>query len=236
MPKYQIANLVFEMNPKYERLKTQAIPYLIETEKEPNFTLNLPDEKLKELQNKYPHLDLEELEYIFLGQLFYKEILKFNGMLLHASAVVKDGEAYLFSAPSGTGKSTHTQLWLKEFPDAYILNDDKPAIFFINDMPYVAGTPFSGKHDISRNELVPLKGICFITRSEENWIEEIDNRIAVFELLNQTERVPYEEYMSLLIRLVENVIRRTHIFKMGCNISKEAVYTAYNLMENPLGL
>ena len=65
---------------------------------------------------------------------------------------------------------------------------------------------------------------------------KIDNKTAVFELLNQTERIPYEEYMLLLIKLVENVIRRTHIFKMGCNISKEAVYTAYNLMKNPLGL
>ncbi len=236
MPKYQIANLVIEMNPMYDRLKKQAVPYLIETAKDPNITLNLTIERLQELQNKYPHLDLEELEYIFLGQLFYKEILKFNGMLLHASAVVKDGEAYLFSAPSGTGKSTHTQLWLKEFPDAYILNDDKPAIFFIDDMPYVAGTPFSGKHDISKNELVPLKGICFITRSKENWIKELDNVRSVFEILNQTERIPYKEDMILIINLVEKIIKRPHIFKMGCNISKEAVYTSYNLMKNPLGL
>ena len=78
MPKYQIANLVIEMNPMYDRLKKQAVPYLIETAKEPNITLNLTIERLQELQNKYPHLDLEELEYIFLGQLFYKEILKFN--------------------------------------------------------------------------------------------------------------------------------------------------------------
>ena len=74
MPKYQIANLVIEMNPMYDRLKKQAVPYLIETAKEPNITLNLTIERLQELQNKYPHLDLEELEYIFLGQLFYKEI------------------------------------------------------------------------------------------------------------------------------------------------------------------
>ena len=236
MPKYKIANLIVEMNPKYDRLKTQSIPYLYETDQEPHFTISLSDEKIKELQTSYPHLPIEEIEYIFLGQLFYREILKHGGMLLHSSAVVKDGEAYLFSAPSGTGKSTHTSLWLKEFNDAYILNDDKPAIFFINDATYAAGTPFSGKHDISRNELVPLKGICFIERSEENWIKELDNARSVFEILNQTERIPYKEDMILIINLVEKIIKRTHIFKMGCNISKEAVYTSYNLMKNPLGL
>ncbi len=230
MPKYSIAGIIVEMNPKYERTSKQAKPYLIDTTIEPAFKLDLSIDRMNELKVTYHYLTLEDIEYIFLGQLFYKYILQHDGILLHSSCVVKDNKAYLFSAPSGTGKSTHTTLWLEEFEDAYILNDDKPAIIYKDNTLYAAGTPFSGKHDISRNLLVPIQGICFLERSEENWIKEIDKKQAIFEILNQTERVPYEEDMNLILHHISNIVSNITIHKMGCNISKEAVYTAYNKM------
>ena len=82
-------------------------------------------------------------------------------MLLHSSCVVYEDKAYLFSAPCGTGKSTHTQIWLKRFPGAYILNDDKPAIRIMEDGVYAFGTPFSGKTDLNVNkgEMYALLGV-----------------------------------------------------------------------------
>ncbi len=228
MPKYNIAGLIIEMNPIFNRTLNQSKPYLIKTNKDPVFTLNLSIDRIKELQKNYSHLSLEDIEYIFLGQIFYRNILKHNGILLHSSCVVKDNKAYLFSAPSGTGKSTHTTLWLEEFKDAYILNDDKPAIIYKDNILYAAGTPFSGKHDISRNLLIPIQGICFIERSKDNWIKEIDSRQAIFEILNQTERVPYEEDMNLILGHISNIVTNTKIYKLGCNISIDAVYTSYN--------
>jgi len=230
MPKYSIAGIIVEINPKYERTSKQAKPYLIDTTIEPAFKLDLSIDRMNELKVTYHYLTLEDIEYIFLGQLFYKYILQHDGILLHSSCVVKDNKAYLFSAPSGTGKSTHTTLWLEEFSDAYILNDDKPAIIYKDNTLYAAGTPFSGKHDISRNLLVPIQGICFLERSENNWIKEIDKKQAIFEILNQTERVPYEEDMNLILHHISNIVSNITIHKMGCNISKEAVYTAYNKM------
>lgn len=230
MPKYSIAGIIVEMNPKYERTSKQAKPYLIDTTIEPAFKLDLSIDRMNELKVTYHYLTLEDIEYIFLGQLFYKYILQHDGILLHSSCVVKDNKAYLFSAPSGTGKSTHTTLWLEEFKDAYILNDDKPAIIYKDNTLYAAGTPFSGKHDISRNLLVPIQGICFLERSETNWIKEIDKKQAIFEILNQTERVPYKEDMSLILHHISNIVSNITVHKMGCNISKEAVYTAYNKM------
>lgn len=230
MPKYCIAGIIIEMNPKYERTSKQAKPYLIDTSVEPAFKLDLSIDRINELKKTYDHLSLEDIEYIFLGQLFYRYILQHDGILLHSSCVVKDNKAYLFSAPSGTGKSTHTTLWLEEFPDAYILNDDKPAIIYKDNTLYAAGTPFSGKHDISRNLLVPIQGICFLERSETNWIKEIDKKQAIFEILNQTERVPYEEDMKLILHHISNIVSNIIVHKMGCNISKEAVFTSYNKM------
>lgn len=230
MPKYNIAGVIVEMNPMFNRTISQAKPYLTTSLNDPDISIELTMEKLEEIKKHYNHLNLEEIEYIFLGQLFYRHILKYNGILLHSSCVVKDNQAYLFSAPSGTGKSTHTNLWLEEFKDAYILNDDKPAIIFKDNTLYAAGTPFSGKHDISKNLLVPIKGICFIERSLNNWIKEISSKQAIFEILNQTERIPYENDMTLILSHIENIVKNTKIYKMGCNISIDAVYTSYNKM------
>ena len=230
MPKYNIAGVIVEMNPMFDRTISQAKPYLTTSLNSPDISIELTIEKLEEIKKRYNHLDLEEIEYIFLGQLFYRHILKHNGILLHSSCVVKDNQAYLFSAPSGTGKSTHTNLWLEEFKDAFILNDDKPAIIYKDNTLYAAGTPFSGKHDISKNTLVPIKGICFIERSSNNWIKEISSKQAIFEILNQTERIPYEEDMNLILEHISNIVKNTKIYKMGCNISIEAVYTSYNKM------
>lgn len=230
MAKYKFAGVVVEMNPVYPRTKNQAIPYMVDEATPADFKLELNEELIKNKQAEFPHLALDEMEYIFLGQKFYRHILRHNGILLHSSAVVKDNKAYLFSAPSGTGKSTHTSLWLKNFSDAYILNDDKPAILLIDNKLYAAGTPFSGKCDLSKNEIVPLQGICFIERSPDNWIKPIDKKQAIFEILNQTERIPYEKDMELILDLIAQIVNYTNIYKMGCNISLDAVKTSYNTM------
>ena len=231
MPKYKIAGIIVEMNFLYERTKQQSIPYLINTDLDAQIKLELTQDFINKKTLEYPHLTKDEIEYIFLGQMFYRKILRFGGILLHSSAVVKDGVAYLFSAPSGTGKSTHTSLWLKKFDDAYILNDDKPAILFIDNKLYASGTPFSGKCDLSKNEIVPLQGICFIERSENNWIKPLDTKQAIFEILNQTERIPYQEDTLLILDLIDKVVSNAKIYKMGCNISSEAVDTSYNEMK-----
>lgn len=123
---------------------------------------------------EHPELVQDDWEYMLTGSDFYTELIKYNGILLHSSCVVVDDYAYVFSADSGTGKSTHTQLWLEHFGDrAYILNDDKPAIRLIDGKVYACGTPWSGKYDYSTPKIVELAGICFLQRSETNWIKRL---------------------------------------------------------------
>ena len=77
-------------------------------------------------------------------------------LLIHASVTMKDGKGYLFLGKSGTGKSTHSQLWLKHIPGTELLNDDNPAVRLINDEVIVYGTPWSGKTPCYKNKQVPL--------------------------------------------------------------------------------
>jgi len=152
-------------------------------------------------------------------------------MLIHASAVVVDDRAYLFSAPCGTGKSTHTKLWLKEFGDrAFILNDDKPALRLEDGVWYAYGTPWSGKHDLSANVRVPVAGICFLSRSEKNEIKPFTGPKAIFSLLDQTARPPSPSLRGMLMTLCDKLLTTVPVWQMGCNMDPEAARVSYEAM------
>lgn len=231
--KYEIAGLKILMTTYYNRTRSQAEPYLSTTEwedEEADGIIDFGEEFYREEQNKYyQDLDCDNVEYLYTGSLFNRFLIKYNGCMLHSSAVVVDGYAYLFSADSGTGKSTHTGLWLRHFGDrAVVINDDKPAIRFIDGKCYVYGTPWSGKNDINENIKVNLGAIVFLERSKQNWIEEISVMDAIPRFFKQTIRkLKMEENMDLVLQNMEKVLMETPIYKMGCSISDDAVTMAY---------
>ncbi len=175
----------------------------------------------------------EQVEYLLVGSAFYQELLAFEGCMLHASAVVYEGQAYLFSADSGTGKSTHTQLWQETFgrENTYIFNDDKPAIRWENGQFYVYGTPFSGKYDISRNERVPLAGIAFLRRALRNSITRISSREVIPLFYKQTVRGIPAEKAEQLLTIMDRLFCQGAVYRLDCDISKDAVRTAYGAMK-----
>lgn len=231
--RYVIAGLKTEMALRTGGIaERQAREYLCNFEGEPELFVGLGDEYLQNRHKEYTHLSLDDCEYMWTGALFCQKLLSFEGFMLHASAVVYQGRAYLFSAPSGTGKSTHTSLWCKVFGEdsAYIINDDKPVIRLYGDEIRVCGTPWSGKTDQNRNISVPLQGICFLERSKENWIRPIDTKTAVFRILNQTIRPENGREMGSLLSVLDKLLPRISVFQMGCNISEDAVMTAFDAM------
>lgn len=232
MSLYKIANIYVEMSPKYERLLNQAKQYLTADNVLPDLTIeesNMPS--IIDFQKNNPHLTLDEVEYIIYGSRFYNELIKHNGFLLHSSCVVVDNYAYLFSAPSGTGKSTHTQLYLKIFGNrAKILNDDKPAILIENNKIMAYGTPFSGKTDLNLNEAYPIKGICFIERGNTNHIEEMPSIKAIYSIYDQTIRPTDETRASLLLDYIGKVVENIPIYKLYCNMEDEAALVSFNKM------
>ena len=222
---YSIAGLTVEMNVG-NRTAVQAEPYRLEGQAKPDITLIGTH---KGYHEAYPYLTYEDAEYINTCREFYYKLLDFNGMMLHSSAVVVDNKAYLFSAASGTGKSTHTELWLKKFGDrAYILNDDKPAIRLIDGVWHACGTPWSGKYDISKPVCVPLAGIAFLNRDTTNHIERYAGPKATFELLNQTLR--HEKKMNQLMDVLSKLVGSVPVWKLFCNMDPEAAEVSYNAM------
>ena len=230
--KYKIADLIVEFDAKFDLLNKRSIKYLCAENKKEDFKILLSNEMIEKEKKKDKTLTSELAEYMMIGTTFYKALLNYNGCLLHASAVVIDNEAYLFSADCGTGKSTHTSLWLKYLSDKspYILNDDKPAIRIMEDGIYAYGTPFSGKHDLSKNTRAKLKGICFIEQASKNSIKRIEPKEAITLFFEQTFRKLTKEQMLKLLDIMDIILKEIPIYKLYCNMSEEAVTLSYKTM------
>ena len=155
-------------------------------------------------------------------------LLAENILLFHGSAIAVDGIAYLFTAKSGTGKSTHTRLWREVFgPRAVMINDDKPLLKIDEHSVTVYGTPWDGKHRLSNNISAPLKAVCIIEREEQNYICPISVREALPILLQQSNRSQEPEKLKKTIQMADALAHRVLLYKLYCNMSPDAVKTAW---------
>ena len=178
--------------------------------------------------NRNLKVDLAEIEYIITGITFL-EIAILNGQIpLHASAISYKNDAILFSAPSTTGKSTHTRLWSKLFNEVEYINDDKPLIVIKESGIYATGTPWSGKSVLNQNKKVKLKSIFFINQSENNKVNELDNKQKLIHLMKNIHRSINREAQDIAFEKLNILINKIPMYELYCNISEEAVWTAYN--------
>lgn len=224
---YKIAGLIVEMD-SYGRTVEQAKPYLCEPVERPDILITSYRDIIKQ---RSPGLSDDDCEYLGTGGCFYKRLLDFDGFRLHSSAIVVDGKAYLFAADSGTGKSTHTGLWMDLFGSrAFILNDDKPALRLEDGIWYAYGTPWSGKNDISVNTRVPVAGIAVLERGESNVIVPYEGKDAVLSILRQANRPIAAELRMKLLELLDKLITTVPIWKLKCNMEPEAAVVAYEAM------
>jgi hypothetical protein len=164
-----------------------------------------------------------------LGDIIKYAILMHNGMIIHASAISYNGYGIAFSAPSGTGKSTHTTLWKQIYKEKVtIINDDSPAIRFINGKAIVYGLPWSGSSSINTNINTSLKAIICIERGKKNEISPLDSKNTIFRILNETTKPFYPKMMNILIKRVDQLINSTQFYKLSCTVSATAVDVAKN--------
>lgn len=225
---YLIAGLRVRMN-TFGRTERQAEKYLTETTGETDINIVFDTEAF---QAKHPHLSLDDCEYLASGGNFYAQLLKYYGLLLHSSAVVMDGYAYVFSAPCGTGKSTHTALWQETFgrDSVLMLNDDKPALRLEDGRWYAYGTPWSGKTAQNLNLRVPLGGICVLMRGETNEIVPFGGTQATLALLEQTTRPLDIEGRGRVLELVDKLLTMVPVWKLKCTPTPEAAIVAHKAM------
>ncbi|MEQ8175960.1 MAG: hypothetical protein ABRQ26_12950 [Syntrophomonadaceae bacterium] len=174
-------------------------------------------------------LSLTELEYLYTSIAFSDKLAEMGGAVLHGSAVAYNDQGIIFSANSGTGKSTHTNLWKQRFGNKIIIvNDDKPAIRYYDKIPYIFGTPWSGKSDLNVNVQVQLKTVVFIKRAKTNRVERLNARASIFSLMSQISRPYYDEKIGLkTMDVIKKLVLSVPIYRLHCNPDLEAVDTIH---------
>ena len=227
--KLKVADLVVEGEFYYDLLLNRLPQYVCDDKEPSDFTIKISKQFYIDRHNENPQMTLGECECLWSGAYFYEQLTCYNGIMLHASCVEYEGKAYLFSARSGTGKSTHTHLWLEHLPGARIINDDKPAIRCIDGVYYAYGTPWSGKNDESINVGIPIAGIAFLSRGENN-IKRIPGIKALKLFMDQTVRPRDKALMNNVLEVLNGVLTDVPIYEMSCDMSEEAVKTSYEAM------
>ena len=179
-----------------------------------------------------PEINIKLYTYLKSGALYYRQLLKFGGMMLHASAVEIHGKVYLFSGNCGVGKSTHTRLWQTVYrEEAHVINDDKPALRLIDGIWYAYGTPWCGKDAININAKAPVAGICFLKQSDKNFIRRLSPKAAIPKIfLQTTRRLQSKEELELMISHVDQLVRKIPIFEFENRPEPAAAYLSYETM------
>lgn len=230
--KYRIAGLNVLMDVSGELTAIRSEKYKYNFSSTPDFEIIGMKSNIERIMRD-EGLTEQEAEYVASGARFYNNLVSFGGFMLHSSAVCYNGKAYLFTADSGTGKSTHTSLWKKYLTDkAFILNDDKPAVRLIDGKFYAAGTPWSGKTDQNENVLVEIGSVAFLKRGKENKISPLNPSLAVLPLLSQTSFPTSSERVDALSKLLEQFVTNIPIFELYCDISEQAFITSFEKMTN----
>jgi len=174
----------------------------------------------------------EPEEIGLLRQVGLELLMHYSGMYIHGAAVLYKGKTYLFTAPSGTGKSTHVALWKQLLGEgAVILNGDKPFIRLEDGQLLVYGGPWRGKEGWGENRSAPLGGIFVLRRGETDRVERIDDFDALNELLAATIYPEDAQTTEKLVELVGCIIESVPIRVLYCTKNLSAAGTAVQFIE-----
>ena len=228
---YRIADKNIRINSLFSFVHVYCEKY--RTDGEPDFEVEITDADIKaESRTVKAEVSGGWIEVSAVYRKIAEMIPKYDTFMLHGSAISVDGEGYLFTAKSGTGKSTHVKLWRELLGDrAVIVNDDKPFIRVSNDEARIFGTPYSGKEGLNTNVSVPLKAVCIIERSESNRIEQIDYPDAFPILIQQTYHPSEREMFNRTLDLLDRLKGFVKFYRLSCNKELEAAEISYNAMK-----
>lgn len=234
----EIAKLLVQVNNHYELIRQHCQPYLVEPYRESDLVMEADEKEIafgKAWFLQHEHTEITDAESEFSRAPFsiYSKLPAFGAMWLHSVLLEMDGEGYAITAPSGYGKSTQGQLWLKAFPDrARIINGDNPIVRKEGEGFVAYGTPFCGKEGYQVNIGVPLKGFCYLKHGETNSIRRMDSTVAFTQLLREYQCRFTAEYQERHMELLQQFVETVPIYVLTCNLDGQAPIVAYEGMKH----
>ena len=204
----------------------------------PDYVLNITvNEIQREIEQIYKGNPLKKTisgeiatEFLEIGpMILYRKLsailLKDNIISLHGAAISLDNRCLIFTAPSGTGKTTHILNWKKVFPETIIINGDKPLINTETKMVY--GSPWCGEEGYNTNTSAHLEGIVILERGEENYIKPISFHEMLPFLLQQTY-IPKEKELALKAYSLIGKLKDIPFYKLICNMNEESARVSHD--------
>ena len=242
--KLLLADTVIQVNNLYTYIEEYCKDYIYTGRRDIEFCVDIYESDIEYERNKSRQEDLKKgikirefdnayLETLTVYRKICKCLLDKNIILFHGSVVSVDSVGYLFTAKSGTGKSTHTRYWCEYFKDrALMINDDKPLIEIKDDCVFVYGTPWDGKHRLSNNTKVKLKSICILNRGDTNCITKVNSSDVYSILLQQVNRpIGDIDGMHKTLNLIDKLCKRVEFYSMNCTMNIETAKVAYEGMK-----
>lgn len=227
--KYLFADFKWEINEKFDFLSKEAKDYLGFFEVA-DFSLSV-DKKDLDYERSVSEIVCDDsyLEYIAVLRKMGEILPLYDAFVLHSATFDVDGTGIAFSAPSGTGKTTHLNRWKSYLGNKLkIVNGDKPIVRFIDNKPIAYGTPWCGKEKMGSNTKTELKHICFIERNEDNFVESLTKEKAVERILNQVY-MPINNPLATLktMELIDKLLSSCSLWIIHCNKDENAGEIAY---------
>ena len=228
---YKIAGLRVQIDNKHEYTAKFCREYLSDDQNSPyDILATVTPEEFAVERGLSSGFSDGYIENICLYRSICQQMPTHNRMLLHASVLEYEGNGYAFLGKSGTGKSTHTRLWLNNLPNTRVINGDKPILENAESSFIAYGTAWRGKEGWGCNAKTPLRGLCFLEQAKENSIRrltpaEVSQRLFLQILLPEEENA-----VVATLELADALIKKTPAYLLRCDISETAVKTSFEAM------
>ena len=213
---YCFADTVFTIAFNDERIAPFFKDFL--TDKPSETTIEITDEEIVSGFEAFGTTVRPSVEILLIHKAVSTYLLENkDGILFHSSAIKVGDKAVLFTALSGTGKSTQARHWKECFGDEVeYVNDDKPFMRLVDGKFYVYGSPWNGKHRLGNNIKAPVEYVCFLFRGEKDHVEKISSYDAIPLFLNQTLGFKEKDNQLKVLSLLDKFLRSVKTYKIYC--------------------
>ena len=236
----KIGNIVANVESNHAYIEKICTPYFADDQANCRICLDqtaieAEGKRVAELRKKMGIFPVEADDWFLEVYVLLNKLLPFlpahEMLFMHGSAISYNGKAYIFVAPSGTGKSTHRRLWKERFGEAVtVINDDKPFLTFHENKVYLCGTPWRGKHAIGKNMTVELGGICILSQGKTNEIRQLKPSEAVKQIIKQSNLAEYKENALLALDLIDRLLKTVPVYHLSCTPTLDAVDVCFREM------
>ncbi len=226
----RLARLNINVKYDYDYLPQFCRDYICESTEKTDIFAETTEEKIAAEHQNGVHAPLHSCESLCIYREIAEQLPLFSCFVFHGAAISYKDKAYVFTAPSGTGKTTHISLWEKHIGDSVgIINGDKP-IFHIGETTTVYGTPWAGKENLQKNTSATLGGICIIKRGLKNKITKLEPFMVLPYIMNQVYMPQNRAAMDATIKLIDRLITTVPVYLLECDISEDAVKTSFTAL------